>query len=205
MTAHRADDRTGRNRHQFSLDGVRLWPYYSSGDFLKAKHNAADAATDRFPDWVLGLIDDVPATRALDAGCGWGRFSVPLLRRRSESVVPALTCSDVYPGMIETARRTVTDAGLHATYVVAGIETLPFLDGSFDVVMANHVLYHMNSVFVAAAELARALDGDGRLVATTNSDLVRVPLLEIHRAVLHELGISTPPEEPSKFSLENGA
>jgi hypothetical protein len=29
-------------------------------------------------------------------------------------------------------------------------------------------------------------------------------LLEIHRAVLDELGVASPPEEPSSFTMENG-
>jgi ubiquinone/menaquinone biosynthesis C-methylase UbiE len=202
MTAPGAEERAKRNRHEFSLTEARRSPYYDSGDLLRAKHKATDAAADQFPHWVLELIDDVPIGCALDAGCGWGRFSVPFLRNHSTA---ALTCSDLSLGMLNTARRTISDAGLQAAYVAADIEDLPFRTAAFDVVMANHVLYHMNSVPVAATELSRVLKADGRLVATTNSDLVRVPLLEIHSAVLSDLGIQTAHEEPSKFSLENGA
>jgi hypothetical protein len=55
MAAHHSGDRTGRNLHRFSLDGTCLSPYYGCGDFLKAKHQATEAAADRFPDWVLDL------------------------------------------------------------------------------------------------------------------------------------------------------
>jgi ubiquinone/menaquinone biosynthesis C-methylase UbiE len=178
-----------------------LSSYYASGDLLKAKHTATDVAARQFPDWVLRLLDDVPVARALDAGCGWGRFSVPFLRRHSGA---PLACADLSPGMLSAARQTVSDAGLHAAYVVADLEDLPFRAGEFDVVMANHVLYYATSVQAAAAELSRVLKADGVLVATTNSDVIRVPLLEIHRAVLNDLGIPLR-AEPSAFSLENGA
>jgi ubiquinone/menaquinone biosynthesis C-methylase UbiE len=185
-----------------SRTSARLSPYYDSGDLLKAKHKTSSVAAEQFPAWVLGLIADVPIGRALDAGCGWGRFGVPFLRRHTGA---ALACADLSGGMLDMARRTISDAGLHAASVVADVEDLPFRAGVFDVVMANHVLYHMNSVSAAAAELSRVLKADGRLVATTNSELVRVPLLEIHRAVLTDLGIPAAPEQPSRFSLENGA
>lgn len=201
MPARGADKRAKGNRHEFSLAGAGRSSYYKSGDLLRAKHNATDAAAEQFPQWALGLIDDVPVGCALDAGCGWGRFSVPLLRRRPGA---ALVCSDLSLGMLETARRTISEAGLQAGYVAAEIENLPFRAGVFDIALANHVLYHMRSVRAAAIELSRVLKADGRLVATTNSDLVRVPLLEIHRAVLGDLGIETAPEESSPFSLENG-
>lgn len=202
MTARRPKEPASRNVHDFSLAETHQSPYYESGDLLRAKHIATEAAAEQFPHWVLGLIDEAPTGCALDVGCGWGRFSVPFLRRYSTS---ALTCSDLSPGMLDTARRTISDTGLQAAYVVADIEDLPFRTDVFDIAMANHVIYHMNSVAAAARELSRVLKADGWLVATTNSDLVRVPLLEIHWAVLRDLGIRTVPEEPSKFSLENGA
>ncbi len=201
MTARQTAERAKPSRHESSQAGARHSPYYESGDLLKAKHNASDVAAGQFPHWVLGLIDDMPVGQALDAGCGWGRFSVPLLRRHHGV---ALTCTDLSPGMLGTAQRTISDAGLQATYVVADTEDLPFRAGVFDVVMANHVLYHMTSVPAAAAELSRVLKAGGRFVATTNSELVRVPLLEIHQAVLSDLGIRAAADETSKFSLENG-
>ena len=45
---------------------------------------------------------------------------------------------------------------------------MPFDDGSFDVVMANHMLYHAKDVNQAVAEISRVLTPEGTLYATTN-------------------------------------
>jgi SAM-dependent methyltransferase len=47
------------------------------------------------------------------------------------------------------------------------VEKLPFEDGSFDLILCNHVLEHVADPDRAMAELARCLTPDGHLVAQT--------------------------------------
>lgn len=182
--------------------GRALAPYYSSGRFLHDKHTATPSAVQDFPSWVLDRLSLEKVRTTLDAGCGWGRFSAPLLRRLSPDSC-RLVCTDLYHGMVTRAREVLLAEGFTASYVVSDIAGLPFEDCRFDLVMANHVLYHVSDVPQAVRELARVLAQGGTFVATTNSDAVRVPLLETHRAVLDELGVASPSEEPSSFHMEN--
>jgi SAM-dependent methyltransferase len=89
-------------------------------------------------------------------------------------------------------------------FVACDVRLLPFPPASFEMVMANHMLYELAEPAVAAVELARVLKREGTLVATTYSDQVRVHLVEFHRAALVELGLHRPAEPPASFSLENG-
>lgn len=183
--------------------GQALAPYYRFARFLQDKHTATPSAAQDFPNWVLDRLSLDGVGTALDAGCGWGRFSVQLLRRLPPG--SQLVCTDLYDGMVARARSVLAAEGLAASYVVSDLAGLPFDDDRFDLVLANHVLYHVADVPHAVRELARVLaQAGGRLVATTNSDAVPVPLLEIHLAVLDELRVPSPPEEPSSFNLENG-
>lgn len=195
-------ERSGEGPVRNATRGHTLAPYYSSGRFLQEKHAATPTATQDFPNWVLDRLDLSGLRAALDAGCGWGRFSMQLLHRLRPDGYQ-LVCADLYQGMVTRAREVLTSEGLTASYVVSDIAALPFDDHRFDLVMANHVLYHAANLPHAVRELARVLTGDGSFVATTNSDAVRVPLLEIHRAVLEELGFDAPLEEPSSFNMEN--
>jgi len=95
-------------------------PYYRTGDSLKAKNLRAGGMTIGFPAHAIGLLDlDPNRTRtALDAGCGWGRFAVPLLQHAPHL---DLTVSDVWPGMVTTCTRTLEENDLRASALVADV------------------------------------------------------------------------------------
>jgi SAM-dependent methyltransferase len=67
--------------------------------------------------------------------------------------------------MIESARAVL---GSRADYVVADAQELPFPDESFDVVLANHMLYNVPDRPKALREIARVLVPGGVLHAATN-------------------------------------
>jgi SAM-dependent methyltransferase len=98
----------------------------------------------------------VRPTRVLDAGCGSGDFAALL-------TAPDVRCVDLSPAAVDAARAR----GLRAE--VADIQNLPFPDGSFDVAVANWVLYHVHDRALAIAELARVLTPAGRFVGCYNA------------------------------------
>jgi SAM-dependent methyltransferase len=105
---------------------------------------------------VLAAIAEVRPRRVLDAGCGSGDFAAIL-------TAPDVRCVDISPAAVDAARAK----GLRAE--VADIQNLPFPDGSFDVAVANWVLYHVHDRARAIAELARVLTPTGRLVGCYNA------------------------------------
>ena len=108
--------------------------------------------------WMLALaaIAEVRPTHILDAGCGSGDFAALL-------TAPDVRCVDLSPAAVAAAQAR----GLRAQ--VADIQNLPFPDGSFDVAVANWVLYHVHDRALAIAELARALTPTGRFVGCYNA------------------------------------
>jgi SAM-dependent methyltransferase len=100
---------------------------------------------------LLRAIAEVRPHRVLDAGCGDGTLL-------SLVAAPEVVCVDQSPAAVEAARARGLDAR------VADIQELPFRDGEFDVVMCNHVLYHVPDRDRAIAELARVLRAGGRFV-----------------------------------------
>jgi SAM-dependent methyltransferase len=108
--------------------------------------------------WLLALaaIAEVGPARILDAGCGSGDFAALL-------TAPDVRCVDLSPAAVDAAR----ERGLRAE--VADVQNLPFPDGSFDVVVANWVLYHVHDRALAIAELARVLTPAGRFVGCYNA------------------------------------
>jgi ubiquinone/menaquinone biosynthesis C-methylase UbiE len=187
--------------HDELRDRERLNVHYRDGSFLRAKHQRAGRA---FPRWALGLAPLTASARILDAGCGWGRFTWSLID--DYSIAPGnLVCADLSAGMLGSAREEAARRSCSLRLCAADVASLPFRSGWFDGAMANHMLYHLPDLDAGVRELARVLKPGGWLLATTNSDSVRVLLIELHQRALERLGVPFAPEGPSPFSLENGA
>jgi ubiquinone/menaquinone biosynthesis C-methylase UbiE len=179
-------------------------PYYRSGTYLRAKHQQARLASGRdFAAWALSLLALPASPRLLDAGCGWGRFTWPLIE--TYAISPArLVAMDRSAGMLRTLLDEAERREIAVPVCAGDIEQLPFPAEAFDLVLANHVLYDVPDLARGVRELERVTRRDGCLLATTNSELVRVTIIELHYQALDALGVQYEPEPPSPFSMENG-
>jgi SAM-dependent methyltransferase len=113
--------------------------------------------------WVFERETIGSIQRILEIGCG----PASLWRENLDRIEPAwsLTLLDSSPGMIDVAREFL---GERAEYVVGDAGELPFPDESFDAVLANHMLYHVQSRSKAFAEIRRVLGPAGRFHAALN-------------------------------------
>ena len=115
------------------------------------------------PDPRDALWDEIVAVapkRVLEVGPGPGEVSERMLRELGCEVVAL----DVSERMVELCRARGIDAR------VGDAQELPFEDGSFDLVVAAWVLFHVPDLDRGLAEIARVLRPGGRLVAVTNSE-----------------------------------
>lgn len=117
----------------------------------------------RSTEELLSLADIQPGQHALDVGCGVGTTAIEMARRFGADV----TAVDISPIMLERARSNVRRAQLDARVRVdrADILGLPFLDGSFDRVIAEAVTMFVDRPR-AAAELVRVCRPGGMVLAT---------------------------------------
>ncbi len=143
---------------------------YKNADNLNARIalHARFARTDEpwYP-WLAARLDWPEDGDVLEVGCGPG-----LLWKSIAPLLPPLrlTLTDLSEGMLDEARRVVEHTGsldLVATRA-CDAQDLPFPDASFDVVVANHMLYHVPEPARAAKEFARVLRAGGVLLAATN-------------------------------------
>lgn len=103
---------------------------------------------------VLRAAGALDGTRALDAGCGTGRFGAALSGRHAVTVG-----IDPDPDMLSLACSRV--AGRCAR---GAVEYLPFPDATFDLTLAITVLEFVADPAIATAELARVTRRGGRIV-----------------------------------------
>jgi SAM-dependent methyltransferase len=184
------------NRHNLST-------FYADPGLLLARQSspAAGTAAEDFADWVLGLFDGYGGLDVLDAGAGVGRFTARLTRlAETPRSVVAL---DLFASMLEMiSSRAGQVPGL--ALVNGDIDHLPFRSSAFDVVFANHVLYHLSDIARGLDELGRVLRPSGSLVATTNAREAQVPVIRLHREIAALTGYDLE-TDASPFALENGA
>ncbi len=96
--------------------------------------------------------------RALDIGCGDGKFTRSLAR-----LFANVGGVDVKEKSIAAARQGATSAGLTIDFRVASGQELPYSDGHFDAVVFSNSLHHMPDPAIALREALRALRNGGLL------------------------------------------
>jgi len=186
----------GENRHNLST-------FYADPGLLLARQGspAAGTAAEDFADWVLGLFDGFGGLDVLDAGAGVGRFTTRLIRLADAP--RSVVALDLFTSMLEMiSSRAGAMPGLGL--VNGDIDHLPFRSSAFDLVFANHVLYHLSDIARGLDELGRVLRPSGSLVATTNASEAQVPVIRLHREIAAQTGYGSE-TDASPFALENGA
>lgn len=150
--------------------------------------------------WVFDHFDLPVDARVLELGCGAGS----LWLENGERIRPTwqVTLTDVFPGMVAAAERRLQAIAPSFAFRVVDASSIPFADGSFDAVVANHILYHVPDRPRALREIRRVLRPGGRLYATTNG--VR-HLRELAQLVWTYAPETEWDETALQFGLENGA
>jgi len=121
------------------------------------------------------------ALRTLEVGCGQGVALVALARLRAPSRLVGI---DVDPQAVVAARRALNAERIDAEVHVADVRSLPFEDGSFDVVIDFGTLFHIARAEVGLAEISRVLTPGGLLVHETKiSQLLSHPVRACARRV----------------------
>jgi ubiquinone/menaquinone biosynthesis C-methylase UbiE len=150
-----------RARGQVSLSEREQYANEANLEARIALH-ARFSANPGWAEWLFEREAPGAGARMLDLGCG----PATLWRANRERIDPSwsLTLADSSLGMIEAARR---ELGERAQYVVADAHVLRFPADSFDVVVANHMLYHVPDRPSAFAEIRRVLVSRGSFHAST--------------------------------------
>ena len=147
-----------------------------------------------FTTWVLEAVPLDPGARLLDLGCGPGQY---LEKVAATEPSVRMVGADLSLGMLRQARTAVPSADV----LSLDAARLPFADDSFDVVLANHMLYHVADIEAAVAEVRRVLRPGGLFSAVTNGV---DHLVELDRLLREQSGDDGWLRSAWRFSLENG-
>ncbi|MEO8612053.1 MAG: class I SAM-dependent methyltransferase [Chloroflexota bacterium] len=175
--------------------------YKNSNNFMARVNLHARFSTNsyRWTNWLFDQITAPADAKVLEVGTGPG-----ILWRANKDHIPPgwqITLSDFSPGMVAEQQQNLRDVPGHFTFEVIDAQSIPYEDGTFDAVIANHMLYHVPDIAQALREIRRVLKPDGKLFAATNG--------ATHMHELHELAASYgkfngSPGLGLAFTLENG-
>lgn len=149
-----------------------------------------------FGNWVLSHYEITPGCRVLELGCGTGS----MWQGHQELLAQAgqVYLTDFSAGMLETAQRTLGDPE-NVTFLQVDIQDIPFADASFDVVIANMMLYHVPDLNRGLAEVRRVLQDGGAFYCATYGEH---GITEYLAGLLQDFGVEDFPNKT--FTLQNG-
>jgi len=174
---------------------------YRTTKNLEARIRLHELYSTNQEDWVSFVQDQIKesgSSSILEVGCGSGN----LWKKNTDMNLPIkrLILSDFSFGMLKGFSFTNKNSKVE-NFSANDVQFLPFPDETFDLVVANHMLYHVPDIDLALDEISRVLTPNGVLFAATNG--------ESHMQELDFLMNKYVPEAlviykiSTKFSLEN--
>lgn len=117
-----------------------------------------------FP-WIYEQCQITEGMKILELGCGNGRLWI-----ENKAKLPAdceIILSDISEGMIRDVRREQSLQDDRFSFAAFDCHAIPYEDTSFDLVIANHVLFYCKDVDRVCSEVGRVLKPGGRFVCGT--------------------------------------
>ena len=114
-----------------------------------------------FP-WIYEQCQITEGMKILELGCGNGRLWI-----ENKAKLPAdceIILSDISEGMIRDVRREQSLQDDRFSFAAFDCHAIPYEDASFDLVIANHVLFYCKDVDRVCSEVGRVLKPGGRFV-----------------------------------------
>ncbi|QNQ83127.1 methyltransferase domain-containing protein [Lactobacillus sp. PV037] len=118
-----------------------------------------------FP-WLFQHLDLKPGMKVLEIGAGNGALWSQNITQIPQGLTIIL--SDISEGILADAKREIGEQS-QFQYGVFNAEKIPFADNTFDIVIANHMLFYCNNIDQALKEVQRILKPGGLIYCSTYS------------------------------------
>lgn len=190
---------TGKKMNQIN-DKSLVQAQYSTSTNLNTRisiHDKYSTNKQGFGNWIYSHYEIADGARVLELGCGTGSMwkgHDELIKKCAELVL-----SDFSEAMVETTRNTIGELP-NITYRSIDIQDIPYDSATFDVVIANMMLYHVPDLPKALAEVRRILKPNGKFYCATYGEH---GIVEYLSKLLGEYGVED--NVNKNFTLQNGA
>lgn len=149
-----------------------------------------------FGNWIVSNYRIDKGMKVLELGCGTGD-----MWKNRESLIDTcskLILSDFSEGMVATTKSNIGEYD-NVEYKVLDIQAIPYEDETFDVVIANMMLYHVPDIDKGLAEVRRVLKRGGHFYCATYGEH---GIMEYLSKLLSTYGVED--NINKNFTLQNG-
>ena len=149
-----------------------------------------------FGNWIVSNYRIDKGMKVLELGCGTGD-----MWKNREGLIKLcskLILSDFSEGMLSTTKNNIGECN-NVDYKVIDIQEIPFENETFDVVIANMMLYHVPDIDKGLAEVRRVLKRGGLFYCATYGEH---GIVEYLSKILSAYGVED--NINKNFTLQNG-
>lgn len=178
---------------------------YENASNLRARISIHELYSTNKHGWMRWFFEqlDIPCdSKILELGCGDGSLWAKNIDRIPDGW--DITLTDFSKGMLKDAKKLLARAGERFKFNVVDAQSIPYEDESFDVVIANHMLYHVPDMDMAFAEIERVLKHGGQFFASTVGQAHMVQMREIVAMFEPDIANTKSFSHTERFQLENG-
>ncbi len=196
------------SQRHWSNQHYLLTQQYNNAQKLEARINIHERFSINTYDWQRWVFDHfkMPSQgNVLEIGCGPG-----MLWLKNADRIPEqwnIILSDFSEGMLQEAQNNLRNISHPFTFKIIDAQSIPFEDQHFDIVVANHMLYHVPDRAKALAEIRRVLKAGGHFFAATNGkhhmQEIRELIVGFDPSLAARWDIASP-ASLNGFRLENG-
>ncbi len=119
--------------------------------------------------WIYEQAHISPSDHILEIGCGDGSLWSANLSRMPEKI--SIILSDISEGMLRDAKRSIGSEDPRFCFQAFDCHQIPFPDNTFDLVIANHLLFYCQDIPKACQEACRVLKPGGTFLCSAYGKL----------------------------------
>lgn len=171
---------------------------YKTDSNLKTRisiHDKYSTNKQGFGNWIVSHYNIPLDANVLELGCGTGSMWKEHLNLVKDA---HLILTDFSKGMLESARQNLSTSE-NITFEIVDIQNIPYPDNSFDIVIANMMLYHVPDLHLGLSEVRRVLKPGGHFYCATYGEH---GIVEFVARLLHAQDVSG--NIGTTFTLQNG-
>lgn len=165
-------------------------------------HELYSQNTEGWFHWIFKHCGLKEGMHILEIGCGNGSFWTENLEYLPEDI--HITLSDISDGMLRDARRAIGANDNRFSYQCFDCHDIPLAPSSFDLVIANHLLFYCKNIPRVCQNVASVLKTDGIFLCSTYG---RNHMKEVSQLVqkFDDRIVLSAEKLYEQFGLENGS